>query len=103
MKGMPWDGIERREVIQADAQSRREPPPATVPLYVVVVVGVVIALLLAGILWALLIHAGRVKDEAEQMEGFRNRLTCFVVGISQGKAGPDLLTTCGYLRIGGNP
>jgi succinate dehydrogenase hydrophobic anchor subunit len=99
---MPWDGIERREVVQADAQSRRL-PTQTVPPFVVVVTGVVIALLLGGILWALLTHAGRTKAETAKMEAFRNRLTCFVVGISQGRPGPDLLTTCGYLQTGGPP
>lgn len=94
-----WDGNERREA-QRLAQDLRT-RTVEVPLAAVIVGFASIALMNLAALWGLVIVSGNITDESVQQDRFREQLTCFVIGITQGKPGGELLQSCNFLTIGG--
>lgn len=95
-----WDGNERREA-QRLAQDLRT-RTVEVPRAAVVVGFAAVALMVVAALWGLVIISGNITDESARQDRFRDQLSCFVIGITQGKPGADLLTSCEFLTIGGN-
>lgn len=96
-----WDGIERREA-QVLAESLRPRRPTIEAPVVMLLVGFAASLLLqAAALWGHGVIAQQQDKEAARAGVFREQLTCFVVRLTQGRQGTDVLTDCGFLTVGG--
>jgi hypothetical protein len=97
-----WDGIERRQpMILADTlHPKRE--TVEVPLVLVLVGFAAVLLLQAASLWGHGILADHQRKDAADNDVFRKQISCFVIKVTQGRQGPDVLTDCGFL-IGGGP
>lgn len=96
---MGWNGPERRAVQLADETSRSNGPTIDIPTVVLVVGFVAVVLLQLGALWGhgVLDHHG--EDEAKRSAKVDESLTCYVVKLAQGTAGPDALSDCGFLTV----
>lgn len=81
--------------------SRKEAVQVNVAILVVGFAAVII-LQIASLVGHSII-SGRERAHDEASERFRRQISCFVVGTAQGKTGTDLLTTCGFIQIGGGP
>jgi len=102
MNGDTWDGHERRMPTPPPATNGASTRPTVeVPATAVVAALAGIALLLAGVLWALIIHSGNQKAAGQDAREFRQQLSCFVIRVSQGTPGPETLERCGFLSVGG--
>lgn len=95
-----WDGIERREP-RLVAERFEKARAVEVPLMAVIVGFASIGLLMAGLLWALIVHAGSQRSAGHDAEEFRAQLSCYVIQVSQGKPAGDVLNDCGFLNIKG--
>lgn len=95
---MNWDGLERRETVILN--ERLSTKTVEVPAGAIVAGFVIMAVLLCGVIWALLIHAGNQSDAAAQDVVFRDQLRCFVIRTVQGTPAPEVLDRCGFLTTG---
>lgn len=96
-----WDGTERRAANLVNAQSQAR-QAVEVPVVILIVgFAAVVLFQMAALIQHALINAD-VEREAKAAAQARSQISCFVVGTAQGRLGSDLLTTCGFLRIG-NP
>ena len=93
-----WDGVERREVVKALEQAQGNAKGFDIRTTILIVGFFVLAMLQAGAIFGHDVIADRQQKAKESDE----RIECFVVGITQGKAGADLLTACGFLKLGGS-
>lgn len=92
-----WDGLtERRAAGFADQRSRAR-ETIEVPIVVLVIGFTAVVLFQIG---ALIQHAVLSHDHDADRD-FRRQVNCLIVGQAQGKTGADLLSTCGFLRLGG--
>lgn len=92
-----WDGTERRETVIADERTKGNGKTVEAPAYLIVVGFVLVIALQAAALYG---HAHLAAGQADAAEA-DERVACFVVGSVQGKPGTDLLTSCGFVKIGG--
>lgn len=96
-----WDGTERRQVVLADERTRSNGSGVEVPAATLIVGFAAVVLMQVA---ALIGHAVLSRDqlaEREEAREARRQISCFVVGITQGKPGADLLTSCGFIKVGG--
>lgn len=97
-----WDGSERRAAMLAAGQAHGTGRAVEIPSTILIVGFVVLALLQVGALWGHSVMSRTMENESVEARAARRQLSCFVVGITQGKQGSDLLTECGFIRIGGD-
>jgi hypothetical protein len=84
----------------ADQQTKGEGSTVEVSLYIVIAGFLILALLQMG---SLVGHARLAADQRHERDAAANarrEISCFVIGSVQGKQGPDLLQTCGFLKLG---
>lgn len=93
-----WDGTERREVVKALEQAKGNGTSFDIRTTILIIGFCVLALFQIG---AIVGH-DLIADRQQKAKESDDRIECFVVGITQGKAGPDLLTACGFLKLGGS-
>jgi hypothetical protein len=96
-----WDGTERRAAVLAVEQAKGNGKTVEIPTTIVLVGFVVVAIRQCAAILGHTVLAREQKQEHLEAQEARRQITCFVVGITQGKPGPDLLSECGFLRIGG--
>lgn len=94
----PWDGHERRETVILN--ERLSTRTVEVPAAAIVAGFAIMAVLLAGVIWALLVHSGNQADAAADEVIFRDQLRCFVIRTVQGVPAPEVLDRCGFLTTG---
>jgi hypothetical protein len=97
-----WDGKERREAVLADERTRANGATVEVPVTVVIVGFVAVVLLQLAALAGHALLSNHQDSEFREAREARQQIGCFVIGITQGKAGQELLTDCGFLNVGGN-
>lgn len=99
MDNEPWDGLTERRRSQIAAHNLyRE--TIQVSAGVVIVGTAAILLLLCAVLIGQAFLSGDHKEENRESEEFRRQISCVLVGGAQGKNGTDLLTQCGFIRLG---
>lgn len=97
-----WDGTERRQAVLADERTRANGATVEVSVTAVIVGFVAVVILqLAALAGHALLSSHQDREFAEAKEA-RQQIGCFVIGITQGKTGQDLLTDCGFLKVGGD-
>lgn len=94
-----WDGIDRRRPINNVADSGNG--SVNVSMAVLIIGFAAVVVLQVASMFGHSILSNTQEKEHVNAEAFRTQITCFVVGTTQGKSGTDLLTTCGFLRLGG--
>lgn len=96
-----WDGQERRQTMLADERTRLNGSAVEVSSVTLIVGFVAVVLLQAAALIGHGVLSSHQDREFAEAKRAREQIACFVIGITQGKSGPDLLTACGFLKVGG--
>lgn len=97
---MSWDGTERRQTQMALEQVKGNGHPINIPLVGLIVAGTIMVMFELGALLGHALLSGHLDAENRQAQAFREQLTCYIVKITQGTPGPDVLTDCGFLTVG---
>lgn len=97
----PWDGHERREAVLLADKLTPTHRTVEVPLMAVIIGFTTLALLSVGHMWAIILHSNNQHRAAAAAGEFRTQLSCFVIKISQGTPGPEILDECGFLVVRG--
>lgn len=91
-----WEGVTDRRAAGRYDERTRSRETVQVPIVTLAVGFAAMVLLQLGAL----VQHGFLAHDHNGGEEFRRQITCLVVQQSQGKTGPDLLTQCGFLKLG---